>query len=91
MSELPKLTLLIGPQTRLALSLNDLARTARAPLHRAGLTALPNRVGTPLMRRSLEPGSHVEAAGADLEDLVAKGPVFVSAISLLGPPKTASM
>ena len=79
------LTLLLGPQTRLALALNSLVRQQRAALMEGGLRALPARLAQPLVRRHLEPSDPLEIRReAFSEDI--EGRTFLSAVSFLGPP-----
>jgi hypothetical protein len=79
------LTLLLGPQTRLALAINSLVRQQRAALTQAGLRALPARLAQPLMRKNLDSSDPLdvrrEAFSEDIE-----GRTFLSAVSFLGPP-----
>lgn len=87
MSDLAPLTLVIGPQTAMALSLNALVRTLRVRLRQAGLIALPSRVASPLLRRNLDPHLNISDRKADLAAQVATGPALLSAVSFLGAPQ----
>lgn len=82
------LTLLLGPQSRLALAINAVVRQQRGALAQGGLRALPARLSQPLMRRNLDPDEPLdvrrEAFAEDTE-----GPTFLSAVSFLGPPHTS--
>jgi hypothetical protein len=82
------LTLLLGPQSRLALAINSVVRQHRGLLAQGGLRALPARLSQPLMRRNLDPevplDTRREAFSEDTE-----GPTFLSAVSFLGPPHTS--
>ncbi len=88
MPDLPNLTLIIGPQTGLALSLNALIRTLRAPLKRAGLTALPSRVASPLLRRCLDIHRPQGEREAEFTREVRPGPTLLSAVNFLGAPQS---
>ena len=79
------LTLLLGPQSRLALAINALVRQQRGALGQGGLNAMPARLAQPLMRRNLDPSQPLDARReAFSEDT--EGPTFLSAVSFLGPP-----
>lgn len=79
------LTLLLGPQTRLALAINALVRQQRGALNQGGLRALPARLAQPLMRRNLDQNTPIDARReAFSEDT--EGPTFLSAVSFLGAP-----
>ena len=47
------ITLLLGPQTRLALALNDVVRTRRDFITAAGVTAIPNRITAGALRAAV--------------------------------------
>lgn len=79
------LTLLLGPQCRLALGINKIVRQQGGALKAAGVRALPARLAQPLIRRNLDTSepldTRLKAFSADTE-----GPTFLSAISFLGTP-----
>jgi len=85
-------TLLVGPQTRLARSLNDAVRARRTAIAAAGVTAIPNRIAMRALRAAaVEMISDDErrtslATSFNLRD---GRPVFLSAINLLGSPTAA--
>ncbi len=82
------LTLLVGPQCRLALAVNAIVRQQRATLLAAGLRALPARLAQPLVRRNLDQNEPLDARReAFSEDT--EGPIFLSAVSFLGGPATS--
>ena len=54
MTDLPKLTILLGPQTRMAFALNAHIRENRPYLTGKGMTVLPSRLASPLVRRALD-------------------------------------
>lgn len=85
MSEKPPLTILIGPQTRVALALNDVARDYRWQLADAGLASMPSRLASPLIRRSLDHRPLSERIH-DFEVETANRPVFLSAVNFFGHP-----
>ncbi|MEO9827574.1 MAG: hypothetical protein ABJF50_24490 [Paracoccaceae bacterium] len=79
------LTLLLGPQTRLALAINSIVRQQHAVLSQGGLRALPARLAQPLVRRNMDPSEPLDARReAFSEDT--EGLTFLSAVSFLGPP-----
>lgn len=81
------LTLLIGPQCRLALAINAIVRQQRAALLNAGTRAMPARLAQPLIRRNLDQGEPLDARReAFSEDT--EGPTFLSAVSFLGGPSS---
>jgi|GEM_PF-2615866 len=85
MSDLYQLTLVLGPHSRTALSLNDLVRSMRAPLRRAGVNAMPNRVASPLLRRSLEVHRPPGERRAEFCAQVGQGASVLSAVGMFGP------
>lgn len=79
------LTLLLGPQSRLALAINSIVRQQRGVLSKGGLRALPARLAQPLIRRNLNTNEPLDARReAFSEDT--EGPTFLSAVSFLGTP-----
>ena len=54
MEPVPPLTLLLGPQTTVSLALNDVAREFRHAFPGAGMTVVPSRIASPLIRRCLD-------------------------------------
>lgn len=79
------LTLLLGPQSRLALAINSIVREQNGLLSEGGLRALPARLAQPLIRRNLVQNKPLDARReAFSEDT--EGPIFLSAISFLGTP-----
>ncbi len=85
-------TLLVGPQTRLARALNNVVRTRRAAIAAAGVMAVPNRIATRTLR-AVTAGDVTDderrallASALSLDD---GRPVFLSAINLLGAPTAA--
>lgn len=87
MPDAAALTLIIGPQTDLALSLNAVVRTGRAALGRAGMTALPSRLASPLLRRTLDPSRPFAERASDFAEATRPRPAFLSAVNFLGPPQ----
>lgn len=79
------LTLLLGPQTRLALAINAIVRQHRMILKQGGLLALPARLAQPLMRRNLDVNEPLDARRAAFSKDT-EGPTFLSAVSFLGAP-----
>ena len=85
-------TLLVGPQTRLACALNDAVRTRGAAIAAAGVTAIPNRIAARLIRATTaEKFSDDEGQDPLASALLPSDgrPVFLSAINLLGAPAAA--
>ena len=85
-------TLLVGPQTRLACALNDVVRTSGADIAAAGVTALPNRIAAPAIRAATAADFSDDERHGSLASALCLGdghPVFLSAISLLGAPAAA--
>ena len=79
------LTLLLGPQTRLALAINALVRQQRVALSEGGMRSLPARLAQPLVRKHLESSDTLDARReAFAEDI--EGRTFLSTISFLGAP-----
>jgi len=88
----PHVTLLAGPQTRLALALNDAVRTHCDAIAVAGVTAIPNRIATRAFRaasaENFSDDERLALLGSALS-LHEGRPVFLSAINLLGAPTAA--
>ncbi len=86
MSEVPPLTILLGPVTSVSLALNTLARTNWRILRNAGVTVHTNRPASMLLRRHL--GSEpAEARALGFQQETAKRPAFLSALNFFGPPQ----
>lgn len=86
MTDLPDLTILLGPQTRLALALNAHLRENRQFLVSKGVMALPSRLASPLLRRVIDDRSEAER----LEEFTTQTqprPAILSAINMFGPPE----
>lgn len=86
MKELPDLTILLGPQTRVALALNAHLRENRQFLSNRGVTVLPSRLASPLLRRAIDDRPEAER----LEEFSAQTqprPAILSAINMFGPPE----
>lgn len=86
MAALPKLTLLLGPQTRTALALNTTARLHRLELGKSGFRALPSRTATPALRKNLDPAKPAADRTRDFDAQAGAGPTFFSAVNFFGPP-----
>ncbi|MGI9389460.1 MAG: hypothetical protein ACR2O1_05320 [Boseongicola sp.] len=87
-----QVTLLVGPQTRLARALNDAVRTRRAAIAAAGVTAFPSRIATRALRAAMSDKTsddHSYVSLASELSLHDGRPVFLSAINLLGGPASA--
>ena len=80
-------TLILGPQTPVALALNALVRTGRARLATAGLRALPSRVASPFLRRCLEPHRQLAERKAEFARETAGTLSVLSSVNFLGPPQ----
>ncbi len=85
----PSLTIVIGPQSSHGLSMNALIRTQRQRLAKAGLTALPSRIASPLIRRNLDLHLSASERVTDFARATTPRPALLSAVNLLGPPETA--
>ena len=85
MTDLPKLTILLGPQTRMAFALNAHIRENRPYLTGKGMTVLPSRLASPLVRRALD-GRPLDERKAEFDEAVKNQPAVLAAINLLGPP-----
>ena len=85
MSDIDVMTLFLGPQTRLALTLNALVRGHRMALAGAGLNARPGRMATPHLRRNLDRDTSPSDRQARFREAVGEGPMFLSAVNFLGP------
>ena len=90
MSDLPPLTILLGPHTGLSLGLNTIVRTERAALVAAGLDAMPSRIASPMLRRCLNDRPAEERA-AEFAKATANRPVFLSALNFFGPPQAGML
>lgn len=85
MTDVPKLTILIGPQTRMAFALNAHIRENRPYLTGKGMTVLPSRLASPLVRRALD-ARPLDERKAEFDKATENRPAFLAAINLLGPP-----
>jgi len=86
------ITLLVGPQTRLARALNDAVRTRRKAIAVAGVMAVPNRIATRALRAATAENQSDKDRRASLASALPLDdgrPVFLSAINFLGPPTAA--
>lgn len=86
MDGLPTLTLLLGPQTIVSLALNALAREYRHAFVEKGMTVMPSRVASPLIRRCLDDRPLAERQ-ADLAADLPRKPALLSAVNFFGPPE----
>jgi hypothetical protein len=87
-----QVTLLVGPQTRLARSLNDAVRTRRKAIAEADVTAIPNRIAMRALRAASVEELDNDERRVSLASSLSLGdgrPVFLSAINLLGSPTAA--
>ncbi len=86
MPDLPEVTIILGPQTTASLALNAHLRQNRHDLKSNGITVLPSRIASPLMRRAVDERPEAER----MEEFKAKTmprPVILSAVELLGRPQ----
>lgn len=86
MTELPDLTILLGPQTRVAYAVNAFLRENRAFLASKGIKAVPSRLASPIVRRAVDERP-IDARRGEFADMVDDGPTFLSAIHTFGPPQ----
>lgn len=86
----PDLTFLIGPHTRLALAVNASVRRARGALAAKGVTALPSRAASPLARNVALGEDTPDQRRAAFEAGIGTGrPVVLAALNFLGAPSAA--
>ena len=83
------LTLILGPQTRGAMALNDYIRETGGALSGEGVRVLPKRFAAPLIRQALDQSTPLQDRLAAFEDAVAPGPTVLSALTVLGRPEAA--
>ena len=86
MSTLPPVTCFLGPQTQLSLALNNIIRQHRAAFAKAGLSVVPSRIATPLLRKALDDRDRSERV-AEFQEATQARPVFLSAVNFFGPPQ----
>ncbi|MEM9426512.1 MAG: hypothetical protein AAGA06_07400 [Pseudomonadota bacterium] len=86
MTGLPELTVLLGPQTQLALAMNAHLRENRLYLAKHGITALPSRLASPILRASVDERPEDERL-AQFAEKTAPRPAILSAINMFGPPE----
>lgn len=84
--DLPDLTLILGPQTYLSLALNAHLRENRHHLRAKGITVLPSRLATPMLRRAIDERPEAERT-KEFNAKSAPRPVILSAVSMLGQPQ----
>ena len=90
MASLPQLTIILGPQTRAALALNALIRENRQHLASKGMTVLPSRLASPMLRRAIDDRPEAERF-AELDESTKPRPAILSAINMFGPPQAGMM
>lgn len=86
MTDLPPLTVLLGPQTRVALALNAHLRENRQFLSSKGITALPSRLASPILRRAVDERAEDERL-EEFSERTTPRPALLSAINMFGPPE----
>lgn len=85
MSELPALTVLLGPHTSLSLALNAMARDYKNVLAKAGLNTLPSRFASPILRHAID-DRPLDLRKLEFFESLPKLPAFLSAVNFFGPP-----
>lgn len=90
MSDLPPLTLLLGPQTSVSLGVNALIRNNRPVLVRGGLNALPSRLASPILRHATDARPDFERR-EEFAAAVGQGASFLAALNFFGPPQAGLM
>ncbi len=90
MPNVPQLTIILGPQTRAALALNALVRENRQYLASKGMTVLPSRLASPMLRRAIDDRPEAERF-AELDESTKPRPAILSAINMFGPPQAGMM
>lgn len=88
MSDLPELTLILGPHTVTSLALNAHIRENRAYFSSIGITALASRAASPILRRASDARPDSERI-ADFEEATKNRPAILSAVNFFGPPQAA--
>lgn len=86
MASLPQLTIILGPQTRVAFALNALVRENRPFLASKNINALPSRLASPMLRRAIDERPEDERL-AELDESTRPRPAVLSAINMFGPPQ----
>lgn len=86
MTTLPELTVLLGPQTQVALAMNAHLRENRLYLSKHGITALPSRLASPILRASVGERPAEERLAQFAENTTPR-PAILSAINMFGPPE----
>ncbi len=86
MPDLPEVTLILGPQTGVSLALNVHLRENRNGLRSHGITVMPSRFASPLMRRVVDQRPEAERL-AEFKAKAMPRPVILSAVELLGRPQ----
>lgn len=90
MTDLPDLTILLGPQTDLSRALNALIRENRQFLHGRGMSAHPSRTASPMLRKAVSDRPEAERL-AEFEANTKPRPALLSAINFFGPPQAGLM
>lgn len=85
MSDIPELTILLGPVTGVSTALNWLVRKYSGALADAGVVAYANRFASPILRRHLG-DKPAEARALAFHEETAKRPALLSALNFLGSP-----
>jgi len=79
------LTLLFGPQSKGAMTLNDYVRRFTRPLAQHGMRAVPTRFASPLLRRCQNSELPIEDRKAEFDKATAQQPVFLAGVNVFGP------
>ena len=90
MPNLPQLTIILGPQTRAAFALNALIRENRQHLAGKGISAIPSRLASPILRRAVDDRPEAERF-AELDESTKPRPAILAAINTFGPPQAGMM
>jgi len=79
------LTLLFGPQSKGAMTLNDYVRRFTRPLAQHGVHAIPTRFASPLLRRCQNSELPLEDRQTEFETATARQPVILAGVNVFGP------
>lgn len=79
------LTLLFGPQSKGAMTLNDYARRFSRPLAQYGMHAIPTRFASPLLRRCQNSELPIEDREAEFDKATTQQPVILAGVNVFGP------
>ena len=88
MSDVPELTILLGPMTAVSVTINGIVRKNSQALADAGVVAYASRTASPILRRHLG-DKPAEARALAFYEETPNRPAFLSALNFFGPPPAA--